>query len=406
MDLDLHFREDDFAHEKGRFVEAFGIECPDGLLKTYHLEDIINKLLASSVSIENISFYRFGPLDRLLSKEPLAPNALIINKYGHHELNYVSYAAYGSDAVTYGLLYDFHKKSFLTSACHGDGEVSSYGCILEPFVEKFSNTWQFFRPGSYAHYLEEVTDDELVEYVVAGDGTWGWDDDTNTLRDHTITHLIWSYLKINVTKIQVVDKDDVWRYKQYWSDSERLSHESPSTFMFCGTIPATPLPMAMFQCDDRDAVANWSSFLDALAGLHENLCPTSIYGHIFADDRYRQLRNWFSKHEPAGVFDGNKLREFVKGNPKFRKRDKPALYEMLSGEIEKQYLKALEMTSVGAEGYAFVMAMILWECCCDGSLSKMAVELLEGLSNSVCPEFIKKTARLHAPVRHNEYIPE
>ncbi len=404
--LDIQFRLDDFAIPRTRFLNLYGIECPDCLLMTFHLRERIEQFLGHGIELGYVSFEPFGLSTILLSQKDPPANALIFNKYGHHELNYVPYASYGSDAVTYGLLYDFYNGAFLTTAYHGDGEVSSYMNPLEPFVRKFAEPWKWLSARQLAGCFDSLAGDELVA-ALTDDDVCDRVDSLNALKNHTIACFIRAYLEVNPITSNSVPKDEQWRYESFMLSSERdaLQSKWSTAYLFRETMPVTPIPLSLFNCTEWRAVDNWTAFVTCLAELHAAVCPTAGLMGILADGRYRNMRSWFREREPACVFDGNELKQYIEPNPKYRKGGKNILFGLLDAEIQKVYSVAKDMARTGAEGYAFVAAITFWNHCVDGRLSRLAVELLGMVSEPLCPAFIKRTAEMHASVRHDSYIP-
>ncbi len=124
--LEMKFNPADFKKQSERFFNLYETDCPAGFLKTHDLFLKINNFIRNQSVVDSISFYDFGLSCHLFQRNDPPPNALILHKYMDHELNYVPYAAYGSDAVTYGLMYDYYRRAFVTTVYHGDGGVSPY----------------------------------------------------------------------------------------------------------------------------------------------------------------------------------------------------------------------------------------------------------------------------------------
>jgi hypothetical protein len=87
--LETKFNLDDFKIPSERFSSLYGVECPDGFLKTYDLVAKIDKFLGKGAELGFISFEQYGLSSYLFAENEPPANALILHKHGHHELNYV-----------------------------------------------------------------------------------------------------------------------------------------------------------------------------------------------------------------------------------------------------------------------------------------------------------------------------
>lgn len=404
--LDIKFNPDDFKIPSKRFFNLYGVDCPDGFIKTYDLFAKIEKFLGKGVELGHISFSRYGLSSYLFGENNPPPNALILHKHGHHELNYVPYAAYGSDAVTYGLLYDYHRRKFFTTAYHGDGDVSPYDNPLEPFIRKFSEVGKYGKFERYVGCYDAIGDAELVNNLVVGDD-FKYDEIIDLLKSHTIACFISSFLKENRTPKYAISENDRGRYKRFFWGKEReeLQSQFPSSYLFCKTLPVTPIALDRFFGADYNAIDDLVEFSDCVAKLHGDVHQKNRFNGIFSDGYYQGLRKLFVKKTLPLMLECDDLKAYLIKTKKYKKKDRAILFALLDNAIGKIYSFAMNMIKNGAEGYGFVVAIIFWEHCEGGELSKMSSILLDSLSESICPSFIKKTAALHSTVRHNQYIP-
>ncbi len=405
--LETKFNPDDFRIPSERFLRLYGVDCPDGLLKTYDLFAKIDKFLGKGAELGFISFEQYGLSSYLFAENEPPANALILHKHGHHELNYVPYAAYGSDAVTYGLLYDYYRRSFLTTVYHGDGEVNAHDNPLKPFIKKFHSPLSSFPIELYG----ETNDAELIDRVTNVEFQYDWFDEfMHQLGLHTVACFLSAYFVENPTASQTIPMNDKGRYERCYAVWERkaLQVQFPSSYLFDGTMPVTPIALDRFGGDQTKVIDDFVDFVVAIAELHGETHPRNEGYGLFdtvPQDAYKQLRASFREMSLPLLSKCGGLGEYVRATRVYRKRDRAVMFALLDGAVRKIESFAKRMIRNGAEGYGFVTAMILYDRCGRGRPSKVAARLLQSLSDAVCPEFIKKTAALHSVVRHDRYIP-
>lgn len=406
--LEIKFNPDDFKIPSERFYNLYGADCPDGFLKTYDLFAKIDKFLGSDLELGYISFSNYGLSAYLFGENDPPPNALILHKHGHHELNYVPYAAYGSDAVTYGLLYDYHRRTFFTTAYHGDGGVSPYDNPLEPFIRKFTGIWEYGSFNGLVGYYDAMDDAELINHLtIAGEFGYEYDELLDQLKLHTVACFISAYFVENPTVKHTIPVNDKGRYKSFFGVREReeLQPQFPSSYLFSKTLPVTPIALDRFGGNDHIVIDDFVEFADCVAKLHGDVHQKNRFNGIFSDDYYQELRELSIKKSLPLMLECDDLKAYLIKTRKFKKKDRADLFAMLDDVIGKINSFAMEMVRNGADGYGFVAAIIFWEHCQGGELSKMSLKLLDSLSESACPPFIKKTAALHSVVRHDKCIP-
>lgn len=406
--LEIKFFPDDFKIPSARFFNLYDTECPEGFLKTFDLFEKIEKFLGNDLELGYISFSHYGLSSYLFNDNDPPQNALILHKHGHHELNYVPYAEYGSDAVTYGLMYDYYRKAFSTTVYHGDGCINPYDNPLEPFIEKFTEIWKYWSFNGLAGYYDDMEDAELINHLtVPGKHGYKYDGLLDQLKLHTVACFLGAYFEENATAKHTIPANDRSRYKNFFrgKELEELQQQFPSSYIFRKTLPVTPIALDKFGGGDYAAIDDFVEFAESVAKLHGDIHKKNPYREMFSEDNYDELRESFIEKPIPLMLECDDLRKYVIKTPIYKKKDRAALFKLLDSTIEKIYSFAMEMTLKGNEGYGFVVALVFWEHCTDGGLSKMSLNLLNSLSESLCPAFIKKTAALHSVVRQDAYIP-
>lgn len=399
--LEMKFNPDDFKIPRERFFDMYGTDCPDGFLKTYDLFSKIDKFIGENSVLDSISFNNFGLSCYLFRENDPPPNALILHKYGHHELNYVPYAAYGSDAVTYGLMYDYYQRAFFTTVYHGDGDVSPYNNPLEPVIDKICNSASIDELGQYYNRMD---DDELINILTNPEYLeYGHDE----LKFHTISYFVGNFFVENPTLKYTIPVNDKGRYAKFFGAKEReeLQRKFPSSYLFSETFPVTPIALDRFGGADKIAINNFVEFVTCTVKLHREINKKNRLSEYFSDEYYQELRAFLIKKSSSLMLKCDDLSAYLINTKKYKKKDRIALFTLLDNVIRNINSLALDLIRTGVDGYGFVVAMIFWSNCMDGELSKFSSNLLNSLSESACPSFIKKTAALHSVCRHDSSIP-
>ncbi len=114
----------------------------------YDLVDKSNEILGKNNKL-HLNYMQFDccGLSTYIFNKSLPENALMLDKYHRHELNFIPYVNYPLGEPTYGLIYDYFNNKFTTSVYDGDGDVSAYDNFLTPFINNLywsSPTGHFF----------------------------------------------------------------------------------------------------------------------------------------------------------------------------------------------------------------------------------------------------------------------
>lgn len=396
-DVSLEFEENNYRKEIARFEKIYQVDCPIEFIKLYDLIDKIQHFFTEKDYL-GTEFFGFdicwGVYFNLFHKEDAADNALILDKHGHHDLNYYPYANYGSDAVSYGLLYDYTLKGFFVSACIAD-MLYTYDNIFTPFINNLKSDLEYFKWHTVNDEdCKEFIEDTLLEPEIVE----SYDDLWRNLQVVTVLHVVQSYLKKNPIISKPLDPIERYRYGSMWNEEEDIIRKKyDNHYLFEKTHPITPISNDHFAGDDVVLISNRIEIIYRIVNFHSDTHSGSSPRWIKEDIRAvkKAIRN-NSGEEFQGIVES--ITGLDTGDILLKQKiaDKAVheIYEFANLKLEN-----------GSQGYGFVVAIYFWDKCGDGSLSKLAVKLLDQLDEDLCPEFIKKTARLHAKVRNDMHIP-
>lgn len=417
--IDVKYHKKEYTKIQNRFRSLYGADCPEGLLKAYDLIEKIKDVFIKEdmFSRLDMDFWAIGLSSFIFSDKKIPTNALILHKHGDYELNYVPYSCGGEARRSNGLVYDYYRKGFYAAADRCECEIYSYPNPLQSFVNRIEDGWEFdWEYNSGCEWGDYIELRQIINHVLRES-----DDAVKTLKRHTVSCFINSYLRNNPTPRDILPDVDRLRYRPYehcatrtrykLTDREwgRLHKDFPSTFLFDKTFPITPIPLDILDTKDHELIRKRIKFVEELVKIRESVCtPKERRWHEGYTDNIssdcRKLKQHLQMLESIDMAICSKLRDYIDGD-KFKETDKKLLEGMIDSAVNEVYAYAKYKIKTGAEGYGFIIAHIFWMYCKHGKLSKLAVDLLDMLSDSVCPPLIKKTAKLHAPVRDDMYIP-
>jgi len=223
------------------------------------------------------------------------------------------------------------------------------------------------------------------------------DEFIETLKNHTISLIIGSYLRTNPTEKQSFLDTDKLRYKTY-RDIERLQKTFKDHYLFEFTTPLTPISLNYFDTVDKELIDKKVKFIESLAELYAELSPKNNPS-FFIENKYEKLRDNLKESYSKDVIQAKRLRDYMSDNNKYLEKNRKKLFSFISQALKEMYDWAESKARNGAQGYGFISALIFWGNCPDGTPSNYAIDLLDLLDENICPAYIKKTAKQHAPVR-------
>lgn len=404
--IDINFHPDDFEISAKRFIDFFETECPDGLLKTRDLSEKIEKILGRK--IDSLTNFKDSCLYQFIFDTTTAtPLDNFTAQCLHHDFGYFPCAHFDGDRDTYGLVYDFYKRSFYTSIYMYSDVDAVYHSPLAALIDKLTDDSRYNTPCDEEFDLSDLSDAKLIrlfsrrERKMSGHNYYvDISDYISRLEKYTIAHFISAYLDANPTARRTIPQRERRRYNTGFfvpvAEEDKLREQYQGHYLFNRIFPITPIPLEKFGGSNHDDIDRFVVFVYELAYRSNGFnLPQSI-------SDLNKILGPCANQNLAWSYCCNNLYAIAANMEKTGASLQDHVLKEINNTINELHSFALKMALGGNDGYAFIAATLLWNSHAGKNYRKLVLELLESLQNPTCPEFIKTMVKLpHLPDKYD-----